>query len=347
MDVTIIIPVYRNSISDIKRCLNSIQNQSFQGSFQVYIIDDGNDISYKKQLMTLTSEYKFLTVFYCPHKGVAAARNYGTIQALSDYVTYVDADDYISPYFLQEGMQALLCTKSDIVYGKVKPVVPNDSVNFKSCSTIKQITLSEKKIIYNYMFDLTERTRTLNLTDSNGGISHGPVAKILRRELSLQCPFPEGFEYGEDIVWNFRILNKTDNIILCPTLWYAYVQNPESATHKFKANQYQQTLLLLNELSNFVNDATSLSHYYGKVFSDLRALIMLFYAHKDNPEKSLFKKMISFNKIIVSIPLINRLNFRTVKALGLKSVLKWLLMKMDVLFWVLYFKAKWRNITMF
>ena len=39
--IDIIIPVYNTPISDLKRCLESIERQSFK-DYRVYIIDDGS-----------------------------------------------------------------------------------------------------------------------------------------------------------------------------------------------------------------------------------------------------------------------------------------------------------------
>ena len=47
--IDVIIPVYNTPLDDLKRCLNSVLNQTFN-DFKVYIIDDGSNDETKQFL---------------------------------------------------------------------------------------------------------------------------------------------------------------------------------------------------------------------------------------------------------------------------------------------------------
>jgi glycosyltransferase involved in cell wall biosynthesis len=95
---TVIIPLF-NKENFIESTLISVLHQSLI-DFEVLIINDGStDKSEEKVLKFTDSRIKY---FYVENRGVSAARNFGIAKAQSDYITFIDADDYWFPDFLQE-----------------------------------------------------------------------------------------------------------------------------------------------------------------------------------------------------------------------------------------------------
>lgn len=100
---SIIIPLY-NKENFIENTLKSVLNQSFT-DFEVIIVNDGStDCSEKKVL-----QFKDARIhYYCKKNGgVSTARNYGIEKAKSDYITFIDADDYWYPIFLEEMFKSI------------------------------------------------------------------------------------------------------------------------------------------------------------------------------------------------------------------------------------------------
>jgi len=95
---SIIIPLF-NKENFIENTLKSVLNQSFV-DFEVLIINDGSTDKSEKKVL----EFKDTRIyyFYQENGGVSAARNFGIAKAQSDYITFIDADDYWYPNFLQE-----------------------------------------------------------------------------------------------------------------------------------------------------------------------------------------------------------------------------------------------------
>ncbi|TRX16587.1 glycosyltransferase family 2 protein [Flavobacterium franklandianum] len=95
---TVIIPLF-NKENFIENTLKSVLNQSFI-DFEVLIINDGStDKSEEKVLGFKDARIHY---FYKKNSGVSAARNFGIEKAKSDYITFIDADDFWYPNFLQE-----------------------------------------------------------------------------------------------------------------------------------------------------------------------------------------------------------------------------------------------------
>lgn len=91
--VSIVIPVY-NAAQCLPRCLNSIANQTYD-ALEVILINDGST----DNSATLCEKYckndlRF-HLFTQENAGPASARNAGIEKATGDYITFVDADDYL------------------------------------------------------------------------------------------------------------------------------------------------------------------------------------------------------------------------------------------------------------
>lgn len=95
---TVIIPLY-NKENFIESTLKSVLNQSFE-DFEVLIINDGS--TDKSEEKVLNFKDPRIHYFHKENGGVSTARNFGIEKAQSDFITFIDADDYWYPDFLQE-----------------------------------------------------------------------------------------------------------------------------------------------------------------------------------------------------------------------------------------------------
>jgi glycosyltransferase involved in cell wall biosynthesis len=95
---TVIIPLF-NKENFIESTLKSVLNQSFI-NFEVFIINDGS--TDKSEGKVLEFKDKRIRYFYKENEGVSSARNFGIHKANSEYLAFIDADDYWYPNFLQE-----------------------------------------------------------------------------------------------------------------------------------------------------------------------------------------------------------------------------------------------------
>ncbi len=95
---TVIIPLF-NKETFIENTVKSILNQTFK-DFELLIINDGSTDQSEKKVLEFKDER--IQYFYKENGGVSSARNFGIEKAKSNYITFIDADDYWYPAFLQE-----------------------------------------------------------------------------------------------------------------------------------------------------------------------------------------------------------------------------------------------------
>lgn len=109
--ISVIIPVY-NVAPYLRRCVDSLLAQTSR-NFELVLIDDGSTDGsaaicddYARNHPPLPSEEGAglapqIRVIHQPNAGVSAARNRGIVEAQGEYISFVDADDWVEPSFLQ------------------------------------------------------------------------------------------------------------------------------------------------------------------------------------------------------------------------------------------------------
>lgn len=92
--VSIIIPVY-NSENYIKRCLDSLINQTLRG-IEIIIVDDGSNDSSGAICDKFALADERISVFHICNSGPSYARNFRISKAKGEYIGFVDSDDYVN-----------------------------------------------------------------------------------------------------------------------------------------------------------------------------------------------------------------------------------------------------------
>ena len=97
--LTVIIPLYNND-KYIKRCLQSISNQSIK-NIKIIIVDDGSTDDSLHIIRWYVQRYDFIECYTSRRQGPGMARNIGITNCLTKYITFIDSDDWIDPDMFQ------------------------------------------------------------------------------------------------------------------------------------------------------------------------------------------------------------------------------------------------------
>lgn len=92
MDISFIVPIFNNSVEELKRMLNSVQSLGSAIKYEIIIVDDGSTKKLSQSYKKLALEYK-INYFEKDNGGVSSARNYGLRRAKGSYIVFLDADD--------------------------------------------------------------------------------------------------------------------------------------------------------------------------------------------------------------------------------------------------------------
>ena len=91
--ISVIVPVY-NVESYVAKCIESIQNQSYQ-HLEIILVDDGSTDDSGDICDQYAAYDDRIKVIHQENGGLSAARNTGIEAANGDYIGFVDSDDYI------------------------------------------------------------------------------------------------------------------------------------------------------------------------------------------------------------------------------------------------------------
>ena len=94
---SVIIPVF-NKGNFIEKTLKSVLAQTY-ADFEVIIVNDGSTDASEKKILEFTDSR--IRYFFKENEGVSIARNFGIEKSESDFICFLDADDYWYPTFLE------------------------------------------------------------------------------------------------------------------------------------------------------------------------------------------------------------------------------------------------------
>lgn len=209
--ISIIVPVYKAE-PYLHRCVDSLLAQTFT-DFEVLLIDDGSPDRSGEICDDYARKDARVRVFHQENGGVSAARQRGVEKANGEWVTFVDADDYLPNNSLQTMYLLVERYDTDLVVGA--------TLNDKRMKTI-----GDELPIADYRKLLIEEK-----------IAASPCAKLIRRVLFTPYVFdiPRQIVFGEDLLMNIRLAYQTNKkVSICKDYVYEYVQNQASCMHSFK-----------------------------------------------------------------------------------------------------------------
>jgi glycosyltransferase involved in cell wall biosynthesis len=236
--ISIIVPVY-NAEESLDRCLHSILDQDFS-SYEVVLVDDGSaDASSLICDRYSSTDPRFITL-HQPNKGVSAARNAGINMANGEYVMFLDSDDALLPYALDNLLDGA-CDEDIIVggYGIFINGVPGKEIK-------PALSRSYKGNDCNRFFE-ENLHRNCVMLDS-------PWAKLFRRKTIGNTRFDETLSYAEDKLFVFEMLYKMSSVRTVSHAVYAYYVHSgslgsdiSSDTHITKLRQFLPKYIALLE----------------------------------------------------------------------------------------------------
>lgn len=219
--ISIIVPTY-NVADYVADTLCSLVKQSFP-EFEVIVVDDGSlDSTYEVCESFANGDSRFLLVRQ-PNMGVSVARNVGVERAKGAYLTFIDGDDVVSPYYLEVLMNGIKAGRADACavglrrfYGNEAPSVWDD-FNFD-----KVLLLEGDKILAEMLYGKR--------------IDDAPCGIIFSRDAWGDLAFPVGSQY-EDLYLMPDFYARCNRVLVVQSSLYGYRQRRGSAMNPERVSQ--------------------------------------------------------------------------------------------------------------
>jgi len=209
MKLSIIIPVY-NTEKYLKKCIDSILNQSFS-DYELLLINDGSTDDSGKICDEYSKIDNRIKVLHKKNGGVSSARNTGIENASGEWVTFIDSDDWINHGYIENLVNDTYLNVDLIIHGTV------DKMNKNHINGI--FNSSE----YNYVFN--------NLKLSYNGY---PFSKLFKNHIikTNNIKFIEHVNLCEDTLFLIEYLSYSTKIKHRSKCLYNYNETNDSLSRR-------------------------------------------------------------------------------------------------------------------
>ena len=323
--ISVIIPYYNTTGVLFDHCIESLRSQSLQ-TFEIIVIDDGSSPDHSSYLTTKYGNDKQIVLIHIQKCGVSRARNTGISAAKGSFICFVDSDDYVAPYMLEDLYRCLDRSQTDICISYLSQTdIPNHPfIRNREYKIISMGNPDDKRLVNSLIL------RGINTKKHKYGyLSFGPCAIMLKKSTADQFPFPDEIAYMEDVIWNYRLFNSLNRIAILNETTYAYVSHSDSTTHKYKKEIIEKRISSLDKIYSLIrNDPDCIPWYNLRLLCNI-SIICYQYAHFS--ENRLLTKLIMAYKTIYQEKWRKKITWETGKNWESRYKLKLLLYKLFLL----------------
>ena len=242
--VSIIVPVY-NVEKYLNRCVSSLVRQTLQ-DIEILLVDDGSpDLS-----PMLCDQWRVrdsrIKVIHKKNEGLGYARNSGLSIASSEYVAFVDSDDYVELDMYQKLYEECKEYNLDCIYSEFNVddypgfrVIPREEQEYIGRSNIERLRLdivgAEPSFISGVKYHCSSCKGLYSL-------------KLIKAH---QIEFESEREYiSEDMLFNLSFLYYSERVKIVPYKFYHYCLNGSSLTHVYRPDRWEKLLKMLSILDD-------------------------------------------------------------------------------------------------
>ena len=181
MRFSIIIPTY-NRANLLSIALKSALNQSYEGSYEIIVVDDGSTDNTQEILKNWQKkELKLKIIFHEKNKGPAAARNTGIKNSKGEYLLFLDSDDELLPNTLKVFDEAIKkFPEGEVFIGRI---IREDSKGRRKLAPVPVLTGDKMK---DFLYFLKRK------------IPFSTGAFVVKRGIIEKISFPEESRLRED-----------------------------------------------------------------------------------------------------------------------------------------------------
>lgn len=222
-DVSIIVPIY-NAEKYLQKCIESLINQDTLLKYCIILVNDGSTDSSLSICKKYGNKYENIIVLDKTNGGTSSAKNMGLDFMNSNYVMFVDSDDYVNSNYISNMFDSENCVYDLVVCGYTIKYTKNEySID----------NLPDNSFSHEGKIDL------LLTSLKSEGLLNVDVSKLYRTDIlnKYEIRFNENFATGEDLIFNCKYLQKINSFKTVSNSSYIYVRrDQESLVNSYKNN---------------------------------------------------------------------------------------------------------------
>ena len=219
--ISVIVPIY-NVENYLRKCLDSILEQTFH-NLEILLVNDGSTDGSGQICQEYVEKDNRIRYFEKENGGVSDARNFGLDLARGDYVTFLDADDFLFEDYLEKLYIATTLSNADIMIGGYSRFDGSDFYFYKDHfkrDSLVSFTSTQAIQFLDSMLDI----QFFNFSTACG--------KLFKRTLFKELRFPSG-RYAENQFIMWKLYLNAEHIYAFNGDSYVYRSNNEGLSSGF------------------------------------------------------------------------------------------------------------------
>lgn len=226
--ISLISPVFKAE-KYVKRCVESILQQSFQ-NWELILVDDGSPDKSGDLCDECARLDSRISVIHKTNGGVSSARNAGLANAVGEWIFFIDIDDTIEP--------DALCTLYGIISQRDVDCV---LLNVNMIDTDGNIALIKHPFKETQILDKQTVESMIMLHFCTGELYlNSPCSKLYKKKIIEDNRlFFEKRIRGEDWLFNVAYFKHVSSIAVTEKPLYNYIRNDESAMAQYCPEQFR------------------------------------------------------------------------------------------------------------
>lgn len=253
IEVSLIIPVY-NVESYLRQCLDSVINQSFKDIEIILVNDCSSDNSLQIIKEYQQKDERIIVIDLQENKGQANARNEGLKIAKGNYIAFIDSDDWVTTDYIETLYKTIKENNADLA-------IANISTYNNITGETKHIKFSQ--IIYNNLLN----TKNIKAIILKQRMIWSSCSKIYKKDFIVSNNIFFKQTLMEDILFNYEIILKSDNIIITDKNLYYYRIKRSFSTMENKGDRIYSCMEVFKNIKQMLLNNNQFEKYKNSFYS--------------------------------------------------------------------------------
>ena len=284
--ISIIVPVY-NVEQYLPMCIESILSQTFT-DFELLLIDDGTPDSSGDICDEYARKDSRIRVFHKDNGGVSSARNLGLDEMRGEWVTFVDADDWIGSSRFESVVKKISDKVNILVTSYTRCSQTNDLKILPFDEGLYNAVQIREDILPHYLGRKTDELKMPILLAS-------VCTCFFRRELINEIRFDK-IKIMEDKLFFVESLLNSNHLYISNDTGYFYRLNSVSACKSYNSTMFEDIEFTVNKLNNLLSEYNLLEQFKEQLNNTMFIYLYMICLNESYTEKSDICRIIKFRK---------------------------------------------------
>ena len=250
VSISAVVPIYKTKEHLLRDCIVSLMRQTLK-DIEIILVDDGSPDICGSICDEYAAQDGRIQVIHKKNEGVSVARNVGIECSKGEYVTFVDADDWIEQQAFETAYKIARENKVDVLQWTYIWHRGRKTENYNP-------VFLESGLLNNNQLEEIRLKAIIDTHPSfscNCGFAAGsPWAKLYNKEFLIQnnLRFVPGLTRSQDRIFNLFTYNVAKKIYYLNEPFYHYIANDASAVVSYRPNVEAIYDMYLKKIDEFI-----------------------------------------------------------------------------------------------